>query len=140
MTARYEDSDGPSLPEESPLLNVEGALNHVQGDEVFLSEIYRIFLEEIPDRLNSFREAMQKGDLFRFLRLAHSLKGVSITIGAVSCGRLAGAAEKAAREEQWEKIELLYPKLESILHELEAVLSKLLSKKSIRNGLDGEQK
>lgn len=106
-----------------PLLDRETALQHVQGDEEFLEEIYGIFLEEIPGRKDNFEKALEQDDIESIVGLAHSLKGVSLTIGALSCHKMARKLEMAARNKEQTTVKELYPKLEQIIDQLEKRLS-----------------
>ena len=78
------------------LLDREKALDYVQGDEDFLKEIYLIFLEEIPERIRSFKESIENQDTEKIARFAHSLKGSSMAIGAIRCHSLSEKLEKTA--------------------------------------------
>lgn len=109
------------------LLDRNAALEHVQGDEDFLEEIYQIFLEEIPGRKEEFKKALEKNDIASVVGLAHSLKGVSLTIAAMSCHKTALELEMAAREEDEKKVKELYVQLEGILDQLEQTLTEMFS-------------
>ncbi len=119
-----------------PLLDVDGALSHVQGDKSFLHEIYQIFVDEIPERLESFRLALGEEDVQKIIRLAHSLKGVSLTIGAVSCSTLAGKLEAAGRAEDWTGVVEFYSLLEKVLLDLDRELSNILTENRFSEELD----
>jgi HPt (histidine-containing phosphotransfer) domain-containing protein len=105
------------------LLSREAALEYVQGDEEFLQEIFQIFLEEIPGRIEMFRNALNENNMDELISLSHSLKGVSLTIGAGSCHHLSARIEMAARANDIDTVKELYPELEQILHELQERLS-----------------
>ncbi len=110
---------------EDTLLDRDAALDHVQGDEEFLREIYQIFLEEIPTRLENFHRALEENDIQAIVGLAHSLKGVSLTIGALSCHKAALNLEMAAREGDEAKVREIFPTLNTILEQLEEQLSNI---------------
>jgi histidine phosphotransfer protein HptB len=107
------------------LLDRESALEHVQGDEEFLKEIYEIFLEEIPGRRENFEQAFGKNDMQEVVGFAHSLKGVALTIGAITCHKTALELEMAAREGDELKAQELYRQLNGILGRLEKKLSEM---------------
>lgn len=46
-------------------------------DDAFLREITGIFLEDTPVRLAELDESLAKGDVAKFTRAAHSIKGSS---------------------------------------------------------------
>src|ERR1041384_7576819 len=66
------------------------ALNPGDNDE-FLREIAGIFLEDTPARLTELDESLVAGDVAKFTRAAHSIKGSSSNLGAMA---LRAAAEK----------------------------------------------
>lgn len=66
------------------------ALNPDDNDE-FLREIAGIFLEDTPLRLTELDESLAAGDVPKFTRAAHSIKGSSSNLGAMA---LRAAAEK----------------------------------------------
>lgn len=107
------------------LLDRKRALEHVQGDEEFLNEIYQIFLEEIPGRVEQFQEALRGGDIDAVIGLAHSLKGVSLTIGAISCHKTAERLEMAARDGDEKRVREIFEDINVILGELESTLSAM---------------
>ncbi len=107
------------------LLDKEAALEQVQGDEEFLDELYKIFYNEIPERKNSFSGAFSEEDAKRIASLAHSLKGVSLTIGAFSCKHLAEEVEHAAKAGDLETAREEYSRLEDTLDELEKIIGRM---------------
>lgn len=62
-------------------------------DAVLLADLY---LERLPERVASLRQAVLDGDEVRIRDTAHLLKGSSRQIGALLLGRVAEAMEKAA--------------------------------------------
>lgn len=66
------------------------ALNPGDNDE-FLREIAGIFLEDTPQRLAELDQSLAIGDVAKFTRAAHSIKGSSANLGAAA---LRTAAEK----------------------------------------------
>ncbi len=66
------------------------ALNPGDNDE-FLREIAGIFLEDTPQRITELETSLTAGDVGKFTRAAHSIKGSSSNLGAMA---LRAAAEK----------------------------------------------
>jgi HPt (histidine-containing phosphotransfer) domain-containing protein len=60
-------------------------------DDAFLREIVGIFLEDTPQRIAELDESLTEGDVTRYARAAHSIKGSSANLGAEA---LRAAAEK----------------------------------------------
>lgn len=113
--------------DESPLLDHQAALDYVQGDKDFLKEIFEIFLEEIPQRKTNFQEAIKTKNMEKLTSVAHALKGVSLTIGAISCHKLSAEIEYAARAKEPEKAAGYYKDLEIVLDNLEDELYNYLN-------------
>ncbi|MCR4408183.1 MAG: Hpt domain-containing protein, partial [Anaerolineae bacterium] len=84
------------------------------------TELITLFLEETHDLLAKLREAVVQGDAERLRRVAHTLKGSSATLGAMTLsdlckeleimgrqGVLEGAADKVAQvEAEYERVKL----------------------------------
>lgn len=66
------------------------ALNPGDNDE-FLREIAGIFFEDTPQRISELETSLTAGDVGKFTRAAHSIKGSSSNLGAMA---LRAAAEK----------------------------------------------
>jgi len=115
---------GAGLLNNEPLIDRERALKHVEGDEEFLKEILDIFKEEIPERIESFNKALKENNIEKIASLAHSLESVSGTVGAYSCSEYAMEVEKAAKEDDKEKVRRLYPKIEELLNAIKLHLEK----------------
>lgn len=74
------------------------ALNPDDNDE-FLREITGIFIEDTPIRLAELDESLARGDVGKFTRAAHSIKGSSANLGAVGLRSLAEKLEHESRDQ-----------------------------------------
>lgn len=72
------------------------ALDNGSEDE-FLREVAGIFFEDTPRRLGELEESLRAGDVGRFTRAAHSIKGSSANLGAVALRASAEKLEHHAR-------------------------------------------
>ena len=72
------------------------ALNPGDNDE-FLREIAGIFLDDTPQRILELDQSALAGDVARFTRAAHSIKGSSANIGATSLRLVAERLENQSR-------------------------------------------
>ena len=70
------------------------SLNPGDNDE-FLREIAAIFLEDTPMRIAELDQSLIAGDVSKFTRAAHSIKGSSANLGAMA---LRAAAEKLEQQ------------------------------------------
>jgi HPt (histidine-containing phosphotransfer) domain-containing protein len=101
------------------LIDRDQGLRNVDGDEEFFREILEIYREEIPERIESFQKHLEKNDFTTIISLAHSLKGVSLTVGALRVHELSKNIELAARAGEEETVRTLYPELEDLLRKIE---------------------
>lgn len=69
------------------------------GDPGLLSELAEVFLEEVPERLDALKDAVEKGDPQTVKRIAHTLKGSSGNMGAWRMSRLCLDLEHAGDSE-----------------------------------------
>lgn len=87
-----------------------------------LEEIFSIFLEETPQRLQMLRDGITDGDAARVKKAAHSLANTSGTLMAQRALTLARATESAARDENLDEMgsqaELLRDEVEQILEQI----------------------
>ena len=107
-------------------IDLDAALERVEGDRGLLEEIATLFAEESAKNLREIREARDAGDAALLERLAHTMKGASANIGAVRVSRAALALEQLARTGQLaharskvlvleSEIDMLRPAIESLL-------------------------
>ncbi len=73
------------------------ALNPGDNDE-FLREIAGIFIEDTPVRLAELDESLARGDVGKFSRAAHSIKGSSANLGAMALRMVAEKLEHQSRD------------------------------------------
>jgi CheY-like chemotaxis protein len=70
------------------------ALKHtVGGDSAFLTQLVDCYLEEALQQLQAMREAVVQGDASTLHKSAHSLKAISVSLGAVPLAQLCQALE-----------------------------------------------
>lgn len=64
------------------VLDIESTLQRLKGDMGFLHTLFRVFLDDLPDKIASLDKAICDNDRELIQRTAHSLKGACATIGA----------------------------------------------------------
>jgi HPt (histidine-containing phosphotransfer) domain-containing protein len=79
------------------LLDLPGLLTRCAGERALARSLLEAFLEDLPERLGTFAGPEERGDLPGLAEAAHSLKGSSLTLGAVGVSALAAALEERAR-------------------------------------------
>lgn len=91
-----------------------------------LTEIFTIFAEETPERLEMLRSGIRESDAARVKKAAHSLANTSGTLRAERALWLARSTEAAAREEDTaamtEHAERLIEEASQILEQIRARL------------------
>lgn len=76
----------------------EQALSGIDGDHELLADVINVFLEALPDTLHSIETSLFELRTKDVERVAHSLKGELLALGASSVATLARDLEKAGRE------------------------------------------
>ena len=77
-------------------LDLDAALDRVDGDRSLLDDLLRLFAEEGPRNLSALASAYEACDARSVAALAHTIKGAAASIGACRLSRAAFELEKAA--------------------------------------------
>ena len=94
-----QNTGSPShAPTSDQPVDLECALNWVDGDRELLAELVDIFVQDCPARLEELRESIAAGDARRAHRVAHGLKGSVTGFGAESARNLAQQIELMAKD------------------------------------------
>ncbi len=91
---------GSGLPENLDGLDVQAGLAHMMGKKPLYLAMLQRYVTGQRDCADNIRLALAAGDAATAQRAAHTLKGVSGTIGAKDISALAGAVETAIRDHQ----------------------------------------
>jgi HPt (histidine-containing phosphotransfer) domain-containing protein len=102
------------------------ALNPADGD-AFLREITGIFLEDTPQRIAELDQSLVAGDVSKFTRAAHSIKGSSSNLGAMSLRAVAEKLEHQARSHGLGDVGLLLTQVKTEFGRTQEALSGLLA-------------
>ena len=89
-----------ALPQGLIGLDVQAGLSHTMGKKPLYLAMLRRYVDGQKDCVISIRAALEAGDMAAAQRTAHTLKGVSGTIGAKAVAVLAEKVEGAIREQQ----------------------------------------
>ncbi len=101
------------------------ALARVDGDEVLLADLAKLFCEESPKMLSAVKTAVLAKDADRLQRAAHSLKGAVATLAAQKAFDAALKLERLGRAGDLGEAEKAYAALESQIERLRSVLQTL---------------
>ena len=105
------------------VLDKDGALQRLGGDEELLNELVKLFSENIPQQIAKLGEAIKIADMELARQIAHSVKGAAANVGAVTVQHGALQAESAAREGEIGQVQYHY---ENIKVEMEKVRSLVM--------------
>jgi histidine phosphotransfer protein HptB len=103
------------------------ALNPGDSD-AFLREITGIFLEDTPVRIAELDQSLVSGDVVKFTRAAHSIKGSSSNLGAVALRMAAEKLEYHARTQGLSDVTALLSQIKTEFGRAQDALSALISK------------
>jgi histidine phosphotransfer protein HptB len=103
------------------------ALNPGDGDG-FLREITGMFLSDTPLRLVELDQSLAEGDVSRFTRAAHSIKGSSANLGAAALHAAAERLEHQARTHGLVDVEPLMARVKAEFSRANDALTALLGK------------
>lgn len=112
--------DGPAV------LDTDTPLQRLKGDIEFLHALQQVFLDDLPQKLDGLRDAVENGPMEAVLRASHSLKGASATIGAQALREAAAELEAAARAEDPHAVREAYAPIPGLADELADTLRREL--------------
>ena len=118
---------------DTPVIDLEAianlrSLNPGDNDE-FLSEIVNIFLADTPLRIDELEQSLSAGDVPKFARSAHSIKGSSANLGAMSLRAVAEKLEHQSRKEGLAGVTPLLGEIKAQFDLARVELEKLLAAK-----------
>ncbi len=73
-------------------------LERLGEDEKIYEEVIALFLKDVPGQIHSLQEAVNREDVAMAECQAHTLKGASGSVGAVSLQKVSFEVEKACKE------------------------------------------
>jgi HPt (histidine-containing phosphotransfer) domain-containing protein len=103
-----------------PPLLLSVALRRVDGDLELLQELVKTFQEDLPERTQRLKAAIDRGDSQDTARSAHSLRGSLGILAAQRAQSLATELETLAAEGRLDEAARLYPAFESELARVSA--------------------
>ncbi len=117
------------LQQDDRLIDLELVRRRFFDDLTLLGEVYRMYMEDAPQRLRTIQESLAAGDAATMGKAAHSLKGISGSVGSTRLSEAALAVEKAGRAGDLAAAREALPRLETLLaqtiNEIRDILSRL---------------
>jgi len=96
---QHIEKEEPSLdlPDMTASIDMQKALEAVDGDRELMIELINMFLEELPDTMSNLESCVQNANAEDIERKSHTLKGALGNFGADKAVELSFALEKAGR-------------------------------------------
>jgi len=116
------------LQANSIIFDKQALLNRLCNNEKLLSELILVFISTIPKKLNELKTACKAKDHAAIKRIAHSIKGTTATIGALT---MQGISLRIEESEESPEAIILADKLETEFNRLKRHFE--------RSGLTGEK-
>ena len=116
------DAPGESM---SDIFDQGALLERVMNDEDLASQAVAGFLEDMPGQIEKMQVFFQAGDLRGVEHQAHSIKGAAANIGGEGLRRTALEAEKAARERDEDRVDVLISEIKECFAELHEAMESL---------------
>lgn len=104
----------------------EGLLKRVRGNETLLQSLLQQFVQNMPEQMAQFSQAVTSTDFVRVDSLAHSIKGVVGNLSGQSLYALATSMEQAGGQQNKLEVERLWPMLLSEYERLHETLAEYL--------------
>lgn len=98
-----------------PLFDTEQFLKSLAQDKELAAELLAAFFEDSPARVNSLTEAVAAKDMTETAKLSHSLKGMCGVVRTPALVHLALAMETAAKDDDFERVSVLFPRFKETL-------------------------
>jgi HPt (histidine-containing phosphotransfer) domain-containing protein len=124
VSRNHPISDPPTTIPNLPGFDLSLSLNRVGNNWALLQNILFIFFRTHQTTYEKFTSATQEGDWPTAIRLVHTVKGSSATIGAMHLADLAGEIEDHLKENQFDAAASLQPKFKSVLDETLSTIEK----------------
>jgi CheY-like chemotaxis protein len=101
VEAEVQAAPAPAAATAAPdtsIVDREGALRHMGGDEQLLADVIRLFLEDCPVRLAAIKSAVASRDADAIRAEAHALKGAAGNLSAAALFEAARTLERLGAE------------------------------------------
>jgi CheY-like chemotaxis protein/HPt (histidine-containing phosphotransfer) domain-containing protein len=88
----------PAISVKTDDVDLDSALQRLGGDLAFYRKLYPQFRDDTAAMIDAFMKAISQGQHEAAGRLAHTVKGLSATVGAMALSRAAATAEAAVAQ------------------------------------------
>jgi signal transduction histidine kinase/ActR/RegA family two-component response regulator len=118
---RPHDTETSPEAETPSVIDRSIVVERLGGDEDLYVELWDLFLDNVPQLMRQLEEALSRRDLPVLERVAHTLKGASVNVGAAAIQRISAQAEQAAKDGDWNGIQGLYEGLKGEIRKLQSL-------------------
>ncbi|EMG35769.1 CheY-like receiver, AAA-type ATPase, and DNA-binding domain containing response regulator [Desulfocurvibacter africanus PCS] len=110
------------------LIDLDQVRRRFFDDLTLLREVYGMYMQDAPQRLRTVQESLAAGDSTAASRAAHSLKGISGSVGSTRLSEAAQVVEKAGRADDLAAAREAFPLLETLLEQTMIEIRDILSR------------
>ncbi|RKX76049.1 MAG: hypothetical protein DRP87_12975 [Spirochaetes bacterium] len=107
------------------IINVDAALNRMDGDRELFEELCRIFLSDYSHYFEEIDKAWKEQNSREIEKLGHKIKGAARNISAVEIAESAQKIEEIGRESRLEEIPLALENLKPVIEILKIIWKKM---------------
>jgi HPt (histidine-containing phosphotransfer) domain-containing protein len=109
----------------------EGLSEKLDHDGVVVKEIIRIFLDDVPERIERLRNAVAAGDAAVVAVEAHTIKGSAATIMAGNLQKAASSLETAAEDADRNGMNDMFIRLNASFMSLMEILERVVNENGV---------
>ncbi|MBI4517040.1 MAG: Hpt domain-containing protein [Deltaproteobacteria bacterium] len=107
------------------VLDMDTALERLEGDHDLLRELVQLFLEEVPDLTRTIHGAVEQRQAKALQQAAHSLKGAAANLSATAVAESAKRLEHMGRDNDFSQAPEALAALQTNLERLAEVLTTI---------------
>jgi HPt (histidine-containing phosphotransfer) domain-containing protein len=96
------------------------------NDQDLAKTIARLFMDDIPGKINSLRKAVETNDLQNVIGHAHTIKGSAANVAGKTLSMTAANMEKAGQSSNLTEIKALLPEIEKQFELLKIEMKAML--------------
>ena len=117
-------SSKQSIDTQTPVYDREGFLDRLMNDAETARMVIDIFLDDIPQQIESLKRSLETSDAAAVERIAHGIKGAAANIGGEALRKLTGEIEAACKDGRIDAVADRGPELEHQFNCLKEALLK----------------
>ncbi len=107
------------------IFDKESLVSRMLGDEELAREIIGVFLDDVPNKIATLKQALENRDATDIRDQAHAIKGAAMNVSALALKDVACLMEEAGAAADIEKTITLMPEMEDQFELLKDALSQV---------------